>query len=601
MLCLLGANVRAELMEPEPFSLNERVTEWTRQARPPSAREVDRLTRSSRSDALSTLAGGLPSDARCAASLLNALHQNSHQLGRPTRAILEKATRPDSTRRQSWIPSPDGLFRVHYWTDPDSPDAVDPYDGDLDGLPDGVSRLASELTDVLADFVHVLNWPPLPAPERIPHQPVQQVVNVYLVGLPGSAGGLDGFTLPLGAAGTGPGETPEGSDSAIYVNSRLAGPENFSRAAVVHQVAHLVLNRESVHESPWWYEASAGWLQDRLDPTPAAVAARFGNLPSRRASGLDGDGLGLDLESSLWPHYLAQSTGAGADLLQCLWQEMAAVPGENTLDALDRVLHRRFDSSLAEEVRVFNIWNLFLGQADDGLHYTFGSYLPTPQGDSTYEVFPAKGGSVAGPVGPSGSAFVRMLGDGSRGGLRVQFSGDDGGAWDVSLIVHSANPPGLVRFLPLDTDSSGQAYVTFPWKNLAAVDLLIQNLADRTAPPADYSFFIDHDPAIPYDLLNFSVAESTAGALLSWSTETEERLAGWNIYRGPGPLGPFSRINEYLLPGAGVTDHPMSYIYLDTSVQSSAKYYYRLEGVTIDGFTEESHPAGVRFGRHRGR
>src|SRR5262249_53140137 len=151
----------------------------------------------------------------------------------------------------------------------------------------------------------------------------------------------------------------------------------------------------SARESSWWHEASATWLENRLQRDAAAVAADFGSSepapPAHR--GLSDDTIGMSLEAFLWPHYLVQSSGAGVTLLRHLWEEMAAVPGNNTFDAMDHVL-RRTSSSLSEEIRVFNIWNLFLGKADDGSHYPFSSLLPTPQGDATYDVFPARGAST---------------------------------------------------------------------------------------------------------------------------------------------------------------------------------------------------------------
>jgi hypothetical protein len=39
----------------------------------------------------------------------------------------------------------------------------------------------------------------------------------------------------------------------------------------------------------------------------------------------------------------------------------------------------------------------------------------------------------------------------------------------------------------------------------------------------------------------------------------------------------------------------MSYVFLDTDVAPGRKYYYFVEGITLEGFTEISHPAGIRL------
>jgi len=549
-------------------------------------------------DALGTLAGGAPAGLdQCATPLMIALYQRSGALNQPTRLLLDRVVRLRSEGPSGSVASPGGEFVVHYWTDPYSPDRVDATDTDLDGVPDGVERVAAELTDVLADFTHTLDWAPNPPPAAPGTKPgARSAVDVYLTGLggaTGSTGATEGFTVPSPLQ-TGPAEA---SDAMIFLDARLAGPEAVSRPVVAHQVAHMVLLRESAREAPWWHESSALWLEGRLAHDTAALAGRFAVVPAHPAAGIAADALSPGLEGFLWAHYLLQSTGDDPALLRRMWEEMAAVPGDNTLDAMDRVLARRLSTSLAEEIRVFNVWNLFLGQADDGRHYRFGSLLPTPQGDGTYELFPVRGASLSGPVSPLGSAMVRLLGDGSPGGLRVRFAGGADGAWDVALLVYGAADPTDVRFVPLDPDGAGRAEIALPWRNLAAIELVVQNLATHpTAPPADWSFAIDYDPVVPFDLLSFGASDSGRGVVLSWSTDSEERLAGWNVLRGTAPLGPFSRINRYLVPGAGTSSTPMSYMFVDASTEPGRKYYYYLEGVTFEGFSESSHPAGVRLG-----
>lgn len=571
----------------DPPSLQELRKSWSQAAQQTGLSPSLRRSGVTRTDALDTLAGGLPEGVRCASPLLVALHQDSADLSPASRALMDRATIIRSIVPGATTISPDGRFRVHYWSRP-SPDAVDAADLDIDGVPDGVERIASELTDVLADFVHLLEWPAAEAGDG-------DMVDVFLVNLSGSIAALDGFALPKGVV-LDPDARPEGVGSVIFLDTGLADRETTSRPAITHQVAHMILNRESVLESPWWHESSAAWLEDRLEATGPEQAARFGlDTFVDRPRGLSDDDLGYGLESFLWPHYLMDSTGSDVDLLRGIWQEMAAVPGNNTFEAIDRHLGRSLESSLAEEVRVFHIWNLFLGQADDGGHYRLGNALPTPQGDATFEAFPARGTSLSGPIFPLGSTMLRILGDGSRGGLRITVIGDDIADWDVSLVIYSAERPSDIRFLPLEFDDSGQAYVSFPWKSMAAVDILVQNLSSPDRPAADYAFVVDHDPAVPFDLMNFTVSQTRQGAVLTWTTESEDRVAGWNIHRGPGPIGPFTRINTLLVPGAGIPGQEMQYVFIDETARPGHKYYYRIQGVTFEGFTETTHPAGVRL------
>lgn len=619
VVCASVGPLRAAASAPsspeQPPSLQELIRGWTRStsrlpARPGAAASssvssIPSIPSMSRGDALAALLGGRRIDARCATPLLIALYQNGPLLNQPTRQLLEQVTHVPASMAGTILMSPGGEFRIHYSMDPASADRVDPYDGDLDGVPDGVERLGSELTDELADFVHVLHWPPTPAPAaRGGASPTGTgVVEVYLVGSMGAAEAPIGFVTPRIAPRPTRAvpleealEAPDGANAAIYLDTRLASPSSKSKAAVAHMVAHMVLMRESARESPWWHEASATWLENRLEHDTATIAARYSDSSARPARGLSDGTLDLTLEAFLWPHYLMQGTGSDVTLLHRMWEEMASVPGNNTFEAMDRVLRRSVGTSLSEEIRVFNIWNLFLGQADDGRHYPFAGLLPTPQGDATYDVFPARGASLPGPVPPLGSSMLRLLGDGSQGGLRIRFFGGEPGEWDVSLIVYPAGQTGDTRHVSVELDSSGRGFIPVPWKGFAAIDLVIQNLSSPAAAPADYYFSVDYDPTVPYDLLSFTADESTAGAALTWSTESEERLAGWNIWRGKGPLGPFTRVNRFLVPGAGMMGQAMGYMYVDSSVAPGQKYYYYLEGVTLDGFAENSHPAGVRSG-----
>lgn len=590
-----AAVAEKEGARPELRPVLERMHAWTRPERGQATPTTSRTT--TRSEDVHALMGSARGPVRCATDLLLAVQAESGELNMTTRMLFDRAAAPDNEAGVLTYMSPDGRFRIHYRTDRPRGE----HDTNLDGLPDGVERLGAELADALADFTHVLDWNPAPPAEMIPSSS-KDVVDVYLVDLgqagKNSPGAIDGYTAPIvpratSAAGQTPG--PDSADSRIFLNAGIADAPSLSRAIVVHQVAHMLLLRESLVESPWWHEASALWLENRLAGNAAETARTFREAHSRRAEGIQAEVLGLSLEEYLWPHYLSRSTGGDAALIRQLWSEMAAFPGNNTLDAMDRVMRRQFGTGLAEELAVFNVWNLFIGQADDGQHYSFGQFLPTLRGDAIHETFPARGGSLRGPLTPSGAALVQVLGDGTKGGLRIRFQGTGAGAWDVGLIVSPVANPQDARYVPLTIEEDGTSEISFPWSRLAQIDVLIQNLAPPTSQPANYSFSIDHDPVIPFDLMSFSVGDGAGGAVMSWSTDAEDRLAGWNVHRSTSPLGPFVRINRFLIPAAGDSARPASYAYLDATAEAGVKYYYQLEGVTFEGFTDVSHATGVRL------
>lgn len=585
----------------EDLSIETRARAWTREG-PGAIPIAPAASQPARSAALAALAGGSPFPeapaGRCASPMILALHQRRARLNSQTREQFDRATARTSFEGE--LVSPDGAFRIHYTADGATPDSVDPADSNLDRVPDGVARLGETLSDLMADFVHRLDWAPAPLGTAAgqPARVRPPLIDVYLVALasPAERGATgDGYTLPVEVTRGEVTPSTEGSHAAIFLDRGVADPGGAPRESVAHQLAHVILLRESAREAPWWHESTAAWLESRIAGTATLRARWFGASAQRRASGLKTDSLGLPVESFLWPHFLTLAHGDDA-IIRRLWEEMAALPGGHTLEGFDRVLRQERGSSLAEEVRIFNLWNLFAGRSDDGAHYPFGSLLATPDGDIVWERFTDAPGSDGLSLRPFDSALLRLLGDGSRGGLRITFLGDSTADWDLSLVAHGRGNPADRRLISLEIDESGEAAIALPFQQLTLTDLLIQNLATPGSPATGYSVSIEWDETIPFEVLQLSASDATRGALVEWATEREDRIAGWNVLRGPTPFGPFARINDWIVPGAG-TEGPASYGWLDESARPGDKYYYVVEGVTLEGFSARSHAAGVRLPR----
>lgn len=78
--------------------------------------------------------------------------------------------------------------------------------------------------------------------------------------------------------------------------------------------------------------------------------------------------------------------------------------------------------------------------------------------------------------------------------------------------------------------------------------------------------------------------------VLNWQTESEEDNYGYNIYRAESEEGPFAQINKEIIPGAGTTNVPTTYKYIDTKVEVGKKYFYYLESVSFAGVKEVFSP-----------
>ena len=78
-------------------------------------------------------------------------------------------------------------------------------------------------------------------------------------------------------------------------------------------------------------------------------------------------------------------------------------------------------------------------------------------------------------------------------------------------------------------------------------------------------------------------AFGAATVTVEWSTASELNTAGFNLYRGETPDGPFTRINRELIPASPDPLIGGTYIFTDTAVVAGRTYYYQLEDVETSG------------------
>ncbi len=86
-------------------------------------------------------------------------------------------------------------------------------------------------------------------------------------------------------------------------------------------------------------------------------------------------------------------------------------------------------------------------------------------------------------------------------------------------------------------------------------------------------------------LLGADEEESLANTL-KWSTASEVDNFGYDVYRSESEEGPFERITEDPIPGAGTTDEPSRYEFADSAIDPSRDYYYYVESIALDGTRE---------------
>lgn len=80
------------------------------------------------------------------------------------------------------------------------------------------------------------------------------------------------------------------------------------------------------------------------------------------------------------------------------------------------------------------------------------------------------------------------------------------------------------------------------------------------------------------------------GVVVEWTTANEVSTAGFNLYRGESPDGPFLKVNDNLIPAAADPLTGGQYRYEDTAVQAGRTYYYQLEDVEYSGASTRHGP-----------
>jgi len=89
--------------------------------------------------------------------------------------------------------------------------------------------------------------------------------------------------------------------------------------------------------------------------------------------------------------------------------------------------------------------------------------------------------------------------------------------------------------------------------------------------------------ATAVDLLSFTAVGEGATVKVGWQTAREKDNKGFHLYRADGPQGPFVRLTDKLIPGAGFMTDGRAYSFIDANVMADRLYYYRMEDIDIHG------------------
>ena len=79
---------------------------------------------------------------------------------------------------------------------------------------------------------------------------------------------------------------------------------------------------------------------------------------------------------------------------------------------------------------------------------------------------------------------------------------------------------------------------------------------------------------------------------VKWATASEVDNFGYDVYRGESPDGPFVRLTEEPVEGAGTSDEVHRYRFVDDTIDPTKTYYYYVESISMSGERERFTPVG---------
>jgi hypothetical protein len=418
------------------------------------------------------------------------------------------------------------------------------------------------LDEALSEVRHLLESYGLPIPGR------------FTVVLAAVESGAKGYLVP----GT-------GDAGLVMVLDYPARTEALARAAV-HQYAHATALSGPSPIPAGWAEAFATWTGIRRTGQPSFAERKI--LEHRRDHLQDGLGSGnleLSAGNALWFLYLDEAFGPEA--VRLTLQELRQGPA---VEALQSGVRRAAGYDLREAFRDFHLWAVLTGTRSTGRHLDFAHTMSEPRFASTAESYPALSVHADSPVASMGATQVLLGSDGAdSGGLVLRFEGELGTDWEADVLLVRGD--GTMHRVPFALGTDGRGEATLPLADMQEAMLLIRNLDTQTSGDQRYTWAAHREAAYPFQLTALEALpadKGPAGVLISWETESEQDLIGFNIVRVPEGGGQPARINPIWVPAIGDLSSATSYQFMDSTVEPGRTYVYHLEGITRDGLASRA-------------
>lgn len=83
---------------------------------------------------------------------------------------------------------------------------------------------------------------------------------------------------------------------------------------------------------------------------------------------------------------------------------------------------------------------------------------------------------------------------------------------------------------------------------------------------------------------------ATLSNTIKWSTASEVANFGFDVYRSDQRDGAYQKINADVIRGAGTSDTPQHYVYVDDQIEPGKVYFYYVMSIAMDGTRQQFTP-----------
>ena len=171
---------------------------------------------------------------------------------------------------------------------------------------------------------------------------------------------------------------------------------------------------------------------------------------------------------------------------------------------------------------------------------------------------------------------------------------EDEPAWELpSGTTEDGARTSLMRRYDRDTHVPLDGRISENWVSASALQLSVMTYWGWRTDIGNPGY--QGEGALPVTLAHFRAERlDTDVVVIEWTTASELDNAGFNILRSQSKEGPYVKVNQALITGAGTTSERHAYIYRDSGAQPNIAYFYQIEDVSFSGVRQRLATARMR-------